>query len=42
VLSKRKEPVKARQTLMGVMRLSPSVGSPEMKAKYEALIALTK
>jgi len=42
VLFKRKEPVKARQTLMGVMRLSPSVGSPEMKAKYEALIALTK
>jgi cellulose synthase operon protein C len=42
VLYKRKEPVKARQTLMGVMRLSPGVGSPEMKAKYEGLIALTK
>jgi cellulose synthase operon protein C len=42
VLYKRKEPVKARQTLMGVMRLSPGVGGPEMKAKYEALIALTK
>ena len=42
VLYKRKESVKARQTLMGVMRLSPGVGSPEMKAKYEALIALTK
>jgi len=41
VLYKRKEPVKARQTLMGVMRLSPGVGSSEMKAKYEALIALT-
>jgi cellulose synthase operon protein C len=39
---KRKDPVKARQTLMGVMRLSPAVGSPEMKAKYEALITLTK
>ncbi len=42
MLLKRKEPVKARQTLMGVMRLSPGVGSPEMKAKYDALIALTK
>ena len=40
--SNRKTPVKARQTLMGVMRLSPNVGSPEMKAKYEELIARTK
>ena len=37
VLSKQKEPSKARQTLLGVMRLSPSVGGPEMKAKYQAL-----
>ncbi len=39
VLSKQNETVKARQTLQGVMRLTPSVGSPEMKAKYQALLA---
>jgi tetratricopeptide (TPR) repeat protein len=38
VLSKRKEPAKARQTLMGVMRLSPAVGGSDMKTKYVALL----
>jgi len=39
VLSKQKAPTKARQALMGVMRLSPSVGGPDMKAKYQGLLA---
>jgi len=39
VLSKQKETVKARQTLQGVMRLSPRVGSPDMEAKYKSLLA---
>ncbi|MGP0066265.1 MAG: tetratricopeptide repeat protein [Isosphaeraceae bacterium] len=39
VLSKQKEMVKARQTLLGVMRLNPSVGNSDMKAKYQALFA---
>ena len=39
VLSKQNETVKARQTLQGVMRLTPGVGNPEMKAKYQALLA---
>ncbi len=30
--------VPARQTLQGIVRLTPGVGSPEMKARYEALI----
>src|SRR5205807_238594 len=34
VLAQQKETLKARQTLQGVMRLAPSVGDPEMKAKY--------
>jgi len=38
-LFKQKEPVKARQTLQGVMRLTPRVGSPEMEAKYKGLLA---
>jgi cellulose synthase operon protein C len=42
VLSKLKEPAKARQTLLGIMRLSPSVGTPEMKAKYEGLLERLK
>jgi tetratricopeptide (TPR) repeat protein len=33
---------KARQTLAGVMKLSPSVGGPEMKSKYEDLLARIK
>jgi hypothetical protein len=32
----------AKQTLAGVMRLSPKVGNPEMKAKYDELIAKLK
>jgi tetratricopeptide (TPR) repeat protein len=39
VLSKQNSPAKARQALLGVMRLSPSVGGPEMKAKYQGLLA---
>jgi tetratricopeptide (TPR) repeat protein len=42
VLSKLKDPAKARQTLQGIMRLAPSVGSPEMKAKYEGLLERLK
>ncbi len=38
-LFKQKETKKARQTLHGVMRLSPRVGSTEMEAKYKALLA---
>ena len=38
-LSQQQETVKARQALQGIMRLSPTVGSPEMKAKFEALLA---
>jgi len=39
VLSKQRSPTKARQTLLSVMRLSPNVGGPEMKAKYQGLLA---
>ena len=38
----RKTPTKARQALLGVMRLSPCVGGPEMKAKYQGLLAKLK
>ena len=38
-LSQQRETVKARQSLQAIMRLTPTVGSPEMKAKYEALLA---
>ncbi len=38
-LSQQRETLKARQTLQGIMRLAPTVGNPEMKAKYEALLA---
>jgi tetratricopeptide (TPR) repeat protein len=41
-LSKQKNNAKARQALLGVMRLSPNVGNPEMKAKYQSLIARLK
>ncbi len=41
-LSKQKNVAKARQALMGVMRLSPGVGGPEMKAKYQGLLARLK
>ncbi len=42
VLFKEKSTAKARQALMGVMRLSPHVGGPEMKAKYQSLLARLK
>jgi tetratricopeptide (TPR) repeat protein len=42
VLSKQKDNTKARQALLGVMRLSRNVGGPEMKAKYEGLLARIK
>ena len=32
----------AKQALGGIMRLSPKVGSPEMKKKYESLLAQIK
>jgi len=38
-LQKQNKPVLAKQTVASVMRLSPAVGSPEMKAKYDELIA---
>ncbi len=38
-LSQERETLKARQTLQAIMRLAPSVGGPEMKAKYQALLA---
>jgi tetratricopeptide (TPR) repeat protein len=38
VLSRQKDAAKARQTLLGVMRLAPNVGSADMKAKYLALL----
>ena len=41
-LSKQKNTAKARQALMGVMRLSPNVGNPEIKAKYQGLLARLK
>ncbi len=39
VLSREGEAVKARRTLLGIMRLTPGVGGPEIKAKYQALLA---
>jgi tetratricopeptide (TPR) repeat protein len=38
-LFQQRETLKARQALQGIMRLTPTVGSPEMKAKYEALLS---
>ncbi|MGZ3302067.1 MAG: hypothetical protein ACXWO3_14510, partial [Isosphaeraceae bacterium] len=37
-LHRQNENTKARQTLNGIMRLNPGVGSPEMKSKYEQLL----
>ncbi|SIO66718.1 Tetratricopeptide repeat-containing protein [Singulisphaera sp. GP187] len=37
-LAKDNQPTKAKQTLGSVMRLSPKVGGPEMKEKYDALL----
>jgi cellulose synthase operon protein C len=42
VLKQQKQTSKAKQALMGVMRLSPSVGGPEIKAKYQGLLATIK
>jgi cellulose synthase operon protein C len=42
VLYQQKETAKAKQALSGVMRLSPNVGGPEMKAKYQALLTKLK
>jgi tetratricopeptide (TPR) repeat protein len=41
-LQAQNEHTKARQTLRGIMRLNPDVGSPDMKARYEALLARIK
>lgn len=41
-LSKDNQPTKAKQTLGSVMRLSPKVGGPEMKEKYDALLKSIK
>ncbi|WP_165222438.1 tetratricopeptide repeat protein [Aquisphaera insulae] len=41
-LRHQKDNVKARQTLNGVMRLNPGVGGPEMKKKYDELLAKLK
>jgi tetratricopeptide (TPR) repeat protein len=41
-LSQQKQNTKARQTLNGIMRLNPGVGSPEMEAKYEQLLQQIK
>src|SRR5262249_14979010 len=38
----QKQSAKARQTLNGIMRLNPGVGSPEMKSKYEQLLQKIK
>jgi cellulose synthase operon protein C len=42
VLFQQKETAKAKQALSGVMRLSPSVGGPEMKAKFQGLLTRLK
>jgi tetratricopeptide (TPR) repeat protein len=39
VLSQQRQTLKARQTLQAIMRLTPAVGGPDMKSKYEALLA---
>ncbi|MCA1685862.1 MAG: hypothetical protein LC745_07710, partial [Planctomycetia bacterium] len=41
-LSKENKAKEARQTLAGVMRLSPTLGGPEMKRKYQALLEQIK
>jgi len=38
-LSMEKQTTKAKQILAGVMKLSPTVGGPEMKAKYVELLS---
>jgi tetratricopeptide (TPR) repeat protein len=41
-LQHQSENTKARQTLNGIIRLNPEVGSPEMKSKYEQLLKSLK
>lgn len=41
-MSKQKQNPKARQTLTAVMRLNPTLGTPEMKEKYESLLTKLK
>lgn len=41
-LYKQKQTTKAKQLLNGVMRLNPTVGGPEMKAKYRRLLERMK
>jgi tetratricopeptide (TPR) repeat protein len=41
-LAEQDQKTKARQTLNGIMRLNPGVGSPEMAAKYEKLLQTLK
>jgi tetratricopeptide (TPR) repeat protein len=38
----QKQSAKARQTLNGIMRLNPGVGSPDMRTKYEQLLEKIK
>ena len=37
-LWKQKKPALAKQTLASILKLSPTVGSPAMKSKYQELI----
>jgi hypothetical protein len=37
-LFKEGQKAEAKRALKGVMRMSPKVGGPEMKAKYETLL----
>lgn len=41
-LSRQQQTVKARQILNGIMRLNPTVGGPEMKARYQRLLETLK
>src|SRR5262249_52008345 len=41
-LYKDGKPAEAKKTLAGIMRLSPAVGSPEIKARYVALLGQIK
>jgi tetratricopeptide (TPR) repeat protein len=40
--SKERQTTKARQALIGVMRLNPGLSGPDMKAKYDQLLATLK
>ena len=41
-MSKQNQNPKARQTLTAIMRLNPTLGTPEMKKKYETLMTQLK